>query len=109
MLALGAVRRRRSWGRRVASAAGASLPPRPIRRHLRALVRRSFPDVTVLSHAEIVPELTLRARWAIALGAGGGGGARMIEVFVLLLAQWLADLLPAGAPESSGWRRSRRD
>jgi flagellar biosynthesis protein FlhA len=39
----------------------------PIRRHLRALVRRSFPDVTVLSHAEIVPELTLRARGAIAL------------------------------------------
>jgi flagellar biosynthesis protein FlhA len=39
----------------------------PVRRHVRALIRRSFPDVAVLSHAEIVPELTVQARGSISL------------------------------------------
>ena len=39
----------------------------PVRRHLRSLLRRSFPEVAVLSHAEIVPELTLHADGVIAL------------------------------------------
>lgn len=43
----------------------------PVRRHVRALVRRSFPDVPVLSHAEIVPELTVQARGTIALEMPG--------------------------------------
>ena len=38
----------------------------PIRRHLRELLRRSFPDVAVLSHAEILPEMQVRALGAIA-------------------------------------------
>jgi flagellar biosynthesis protein FlhA len=37
----------------------------PVRRHLRALIRRSFPDVAVLSHAEIVPEISVQALGAI--------------------------------------------
>jgi flagellar biosynthesis protein FlhA len=39
----------------------------PVRRHVRALIGRSFPDVAVLSHAEIVNELTVQARGSIAL------------------------------------------
>ena len=39
----------------------------PVRRHVRALIRRSFPGVAVLSHAEIVPQLTVQARGAVAL------------------------------------------
>ncbi len=38
-----------------------------IRRHVRALIRRSFPDVTVLSHAEIVPEATVHARGSLGI------------------------------------------
>ncbi|MFO8081852.1 MAG: flagellar biosynthesis protein FlhA [Armatimonadota bacterium] len=41
----------------------------PVRRHVRALIGRSFPDVAVLSHAEIVNELTVQARGSIALDA----------------------------------------
>ena len=39
----------------------------PVRRHVRALIHRSFPDVAVLSHAEIVPEVTVQARGSISI------------------------------------------
>jgi len=39
----------------------------PIRRHVRALVARSLPELTVLSHAEVVPEVRVRALGSIAL------------------------------------------
>ncbi len=39
----------------------------PIRRHVRALVRRSFPDLAVLSHAEVVPEVQVRVLGSIAV------------------------------------------
>ncbi|MFW6438245.1 MAG: flagellar biosynthesis protein FlhA [Armatimonadota bacterium] len=45
----------------------------PVRRHVRALIRRSFPDVAVLSHAEIVPELTVRARGSIRIDPAMAG------------------------------------
>ncbi|MGC9318525.1 MAG: flagellar biosynthesis protein FlhA [Armatimonadota bacterium] len=41
----------------------------PIRRHLRELIWRSFPGVAVISHAEVVPDVQLRALGSIALKA----------------------------------------
>ncbi len=41
----------------------------PIRRHARALTSRTFPELTLLSHAEVVPEVRVRALGSIALEA----------------------------------------
>jgi len=41
----------------------------PVRRHVRALLERSFPELGVLSHAEVAPEVRLRALGTIALAA----------------------------------------
>ncbi|MGD9494918.1 MAG: flagellar biosynthesis protein FlhA [Armatimonadota bacterium] len=39
----------------------------PIRRHLRALTARSFPELVVLAHTEIAPEVRVRALGCLAL------------------------------------------
>lgn len=49
--------------------APALLTAPPIRRHVRALLERSFPELAVLSHAEVAPEVRLRALGTIALEA----------------------------------------
>ncbi len=41
----------------------------PIRRHLRALLARNFPDLAVLSHQEIVPEMRVRSLGSVGLAA----------------------------------------
>jgi len=41
----------------------------PIRRHARALISRSFPELALLSHAEVVPEVRVRALGSITLEA----------------------------------------
>ncbi|MEA3402296.1 MAG: flagellar biosynthesis protein FlhA [Armatimonadota bacterium] len=41
----------------------------PVRRHLRELIWRSFPDMAVISHAEVVPDVQLRALGSIRLEA----------------------------------------
>ncbi len=45
----------------------------PVRQHVRSLIRRSFPDVAVLSHAEIVHELSVQARGSIRLDLAMSG------------------------------------
>lgn len=40
-----------------------------LRRHLRALIVRSFPDLTVLSHSELVPEVRVRALGTVMVAA----------------------------------------
>ncbi len=44
----------------------------PIRRHLRALTARSFPELTVLSHAEVAADVRVRALGSIAVEPQGG-------------------------------------
>jgi flagellar biosynthesis protein FlhA len=41
----------------------------PIRRHLRGLIARSLPDLAVMSHNEVVPEVSLRSLGSVALEA----------------------------------------